>query len=424
MPFARFFKKESIVRNVLTLASGTVIAQLIGLMVQPVLRRIVPVEDFGAFSVYMSIVGIVATVITLRYDMAVVIPKKDETASALVLGGVASSFILSLLLFVLIFFFHPFILKLLNVSDEYAPWFYFLPLTLFFAASYRMFNNFLIRKKKFGVSAMNKGIRRAGEAGVQTGLAAVQYHGSLIIGEVFGSAINFVMGIVQSARHGFEWKNISRPTFFKALKEYDQFPKYNILPVLLNNAAAWMPVLFITRFFALEITGQFDLTRQVLAITLSLISMAVAQVYLQRIAEMRIRSQPILPDIVMVAKIIGSISLIGIVITLLLGPLLFGFVFGKDYEISGVYAQIMIFSFAIRLIVSPLSVVFVNLERLKLNALWQVFYFLSILSLLLFHFSDIKEFLYVNVAIDVIAYSIYFGMIIYVSKVHDRELVK
>ncbi|HAG16037.1 MAG TPA: hypothetical protein DCG69_05865 [Bacteroidales bacterium] len=423
MKLKLYFKKESIVRSIATLASGTVVAQLIGLLVQPILRRIVPVEDFGAFAVYMSIVGILATVITLRYDMAVVIPEKDEKASHLVMGGIFSSFILSFFLFVVIYFFHRYFLNLMNVSDEYAHWFYFLPLTLFFAAAYRMLNNFLIRKKQFGIAALNKGIRRTGEAAGQTSLAGFQYHGSLILGELFGSTINFVMGIYQAVRKGFQWKISSRFEFMNTLKEYNHFPKFNIFPVLLNNAASWLPVLFITQLFSVEITGKFDLTRQVFAVTLSLISMTIAQVYLQRIAEMRNRAQKIFPDILKVAKIIGTISILGIVITLLIGPLLFGFVFGKSYEISGVYAQIMIFSFAIRLIVSPLSVVFVNLERLKLNALWQVFYFLSILSLLLFNFSDILEFLYANVVIDLIAYSVYFGLIVYVSKVHDQELV-
>jgi len=422
MNIKRFFHKESIIRSVLTLASGTVVAQLIAILIQPILRRIIPVEDFGAYAVYMSVVGILATVITLRYDMAVVIPKKDDKASALVVGGISSAFIISVVLFVLIYFFKTHFLTYLNVSEEYSFWFYFLPATLFFAGSYRMLNNWLIRKKRFALSATNKGIRRSAEASVQTSLSAFQINGSLIFGELFGSAINFSIGLYQSIKNGLRFKSLSKTLLFSSLKEYNHFPKYNILPVLLNNAAAWLPVLFITRFFSIETTGEYDLTRQVLAISLSLISMSVAQVYLQRIAAMRNRGEKILPDIIKVTKILGSLSLIGIILTLLIGPFIFGFIFGESYEISGVYAQIMIFSFGIRLIVSPLSVVFVNLERLKLNAVWQISYFFCILSLLLFDFSSIKEFLYFLVTIDLIAYSIYYGMIIYITKNHDKSI--
>lgn len=421
MQIPHFFKKESIVRSVLTLASGTVIAQLIAILIQPLLRRIIPVEDFGAYAVYMSVVGILATVITLRYDMAVVIPKKDDKASALVVGGISSALIISFLLFGFIYFFNSYFFNYLNISEHYSGWFYFLPATLFFAGSYRMLNNWLIRKKRFALSATNKGIRRSTEASLQTGLSAFQINGSLVFGELFGSALNFTIGLIQSIKKGLRFKSVSRTLLFETLKEYNHFPKYNILPVLLNNAAAWLPVLFITRFFSIETTGEYDLTRQVLAISLSLISMSVAQVYLQRIAEIRNRGEKILPDIIKVTKILGSLSLIGITLTLLLGPFLFGFVFGENYEISGVYAQIMIFSFGIRLIVSPLSVVFVNLERLKLNAVWQISYFFSILSLLLFDFESIKEFLYYTVAIDIVAYSVYFGMIIFITKQYDKE---
>ncbi|MBN2238099.1 MAG: lipopolysaccharide biosynthesis protein [Bacteroidales bacterium] len=422
MNIKRYFRKESIFRNVITLASGTVVAQLIALVVQPVLRRIVPVEDFGAFAVYMSVVGIAATVFTLRYDMAVVIPKEDSKASELTHGAILASLILSVFTFLLILLFGETLLNLLTVDLSYLHWFYYLPATLFFASAYRMLNNWLVRKKKFAIAASNKGIRRSVEAGGQTSLAFANFHGSLILGELFGSAINFFVASYQSFRTGLGWKNISLHSIWATLKEYQQFPKYNIFPVLLNNAAAWLPILFITRFFTIDITGQFDLTRQVFAITLSLISMAVAQVYLQRISDMRIRKQKIFPDIISVSKILGLISLFGILITLMFGPFLFGFVFGADYTISGVYAQIMIVSFSIKLIVSPLSVVFVNLEKLKLNAVWQILYFLGILSLLLFKFESIIGFLYVNVAIDVIAYLIYYLLILYISKQHDRHL--
>lgn len=423
MNIKRYFHKESIFRSVITLASGTVLAQLIALLVQPFLRRIIPVEDFGAYAVYMSIVGIAATVFTLRYDMAVVIPKDDKKGSALVFGGIFSSLILSILGFIAIYLFGDKLLRLLTVNITYLPWFYFLPATLFFASSYRMLNNWLIRKKKFARSASNKAMRRTSEAIAQSGMAYATMPGSLVFGELIGSGVNFIVGLLQSFKTGLSFKNLSFNDIKETLKEYSQFPKYNIFPVLLNNAAAWLPVMFITRFFTIDITGQFDLTRQVLAITLSLISMAVAQVYLQRIADMRLRKEKILPNIITVSKILGSLSAIGIVLTLLVGPFLFGFIFGSDYEISGVYAQIMIFSFSIKLIVSPLSVVFVNLEKLKLNAVWQILYFLGIMSLLLFDFQSITEFLYVNVIIDVIAYLIYFAMIIYVSRQHDRNLV-
>lgn len=417
----RFLQKESIIRSVLTLASGTVVAQIIALLIQPVLRRIISVEDFGAYAIYMGIVGIVAGVITLRYDMAVVIPEKDEKASALVVGGIGSAFLISFIFFLLILFFSPFFMSLLGLSQEYSWWFYFLPFTLFFAASYRMFSNWLIRKKKFARLATNKGLRRSGEAVAQTGIGTLHLHGSLIVGELFGSAFNFFLGLFQSVRAGFKWK-VGKEKLKQTLKEYSQFPKYNIFPVLLNNAAAWLPVFFINHLFSTEITGQYDLTRQVFAITLSLISMSVAQVYLQRIADMRNKKHKILPDILRVSKLLGAISLAGVLITLLAGPFIFGLVFGSDYEVSGFYAQIMIFSFAIRLVVSPLSIVFVNLERLKLNAIWQIAYFLGILSLLLFDFSNMKMFLYTNMLIDVVAYLIYYLLILHVSKQHDNQL--
>jgi O-antigen/teichoic acid export membrane protein len=72
--------KSEFSRNVLTLMTGTTIAQAIPIAISPILTRIYTPEDFGVFALYMSVVSIVSVVATGRYELAIMLPKKDEDA--------------------------------------------------------------------------------------------------------------------------------------------------------------------------------------------------------------------------------------------------------------------------------------------------------------------------------------------------------
>jgi O-antigen/teichoic acid export membrane protein len=60
--------------------TGTTIAQAIPIAISPILTRLYSPDDFGIFALYMSITSITGVVSTGRYELAVMLPKKDEDA--------------------------------------------------------------------------------------------------------------------------------------------------------------------------------------------------------------------------------------------------------------------------------------------------------------------------------------------------------
>jgi O-antigen/teichoic acid export membrane protein len=91
--------KSEFSRNVLTLMTGTTIAQAIPIAISPILTRIYTPEDFGVFALYMAIAAIISVVSTGRYEMAIMLPKRNEDVNAIV------KLILILLSSISIFFF-------------------------------------------------------------------------------------------------------------------------------------------------------------------------------------------------------------------------------------------------------------------------------------------------------------------------------
>ena len=94
------------------------------------------------------------------------------------------------------------------------------------------------------------------------------------------------------------------------------------------------------------------------------------------------------------------------------GKYLFVLIFGDKWETSGIYASILVFSFAIKLIVSPTSTIFNATNTLKKAAIWQTIYFISTTLLFLvcaFYLQlEIFTLLKIYVLHEIILYTLYF----------------
>ena len=97
------FRNSSFVRNSLTLIFGTALAQLIPILLQPLLRRSYSPEQFGLISVYLTLVGIFAAISNFKYESAIVIPKEKKEADHLVAVGLILSFLMSIILLVVMY---------------------------------------------------------------------------------------------------------------------------------------------------------------------------------------------------------------------------------------------------------------------------------------------------------------------------------
>ena len=73
-------RRSTFLNNVLTLVTGTAIAQAVGIALAIPLARLYTPSDFGHFAIFSSISAFAATIASLRYDLAIVLPKSDSVA--------------------------------------------------------------------------------------------------------------------------------------------------------------------------------------------------------------------------------------------------------------------------------------------------------------------------------------------------------
>ena len=73
--------KSHFSRDILTLVTGTTIAQIITILASPVITRLYGPEAFGLLAIFTSITSIISVIICLRYEPAIMLPKSDEEAA-------------------------------------------------------------------------------------------------------------------------------------------------------------------------------------------------------------------------------------------------------------------------------------------------------------------------------------------------------
>lgn len=170
--------KSEFSRNVITLMTGTTIAQAIPIAISPILTRLFTPEEFGVFAIYMAIAGFLSVVATLRYEHALVLPASQTEVDNLFMATFAITTLLSLILLLVIIFFKDEIAAIFNINDI-GLWIYIIPLSVFLLGLYNSLNSRLIWLKNFKASASNKVVLSTTNAfsGVSTGVLGFTHSG-------------------------------------------------------------------------------------------------------------------------------------------------------------------------------------------------------------------------------------------------------
>lgn len=95
------FQQGSAARDVATLSLGTLVAQAITIAVTPLLTRLYSPSDFGLLAVFLAVVSVGATLVTLRYETSILVPKENTESANLVLLSLILTGGLSVVLLVL-----------------------------------------------------------------------------------------------------------------------------------------------------------------------------------------------------------------------------------------------------------------------------------------------------------------------------------
>ena len=323
--------------------SGTTLGQVISLAIYLVLSRIYTPEDFGVFALYMSILSITNITSTAKYELAVMMPKKDSEGLNLTGLSALISICISILLFLLVLFLNQPITRMLG-NDKISPWLYLIPLSTLLNGFYQGLNYWSNRKKRFRIMTAASLGQSLTNSGVKVGagyLVAGPF--GLIVGSIAGQITGFLIFLGNFLKHDRERiPEINRGDMGSLAKEYYRYPKYNMLHGVTNNFSGSLPVFILTSWFSSAAAGLYSFGFTMIYRPMSLVTTAFSQVFSQRVISKENEGLPILPDVRRLLVKMLQFSFIPFGIVAIFAPQIFAFVFGPDWETAGIYTRILI----------------------------------------------------------------------------------
>lgn len=352
-------------RNVVTLMTGTTFAQVLMILVAPILTRLYGPGDYGVSALYGSILGIFTVAACWRYELAIVLPEKDKDAANVLALSILICFVMAILSFILVALFRIPAAQLLG-APELAPWLWFMPLSLIAAGLFQAFNYWSTRRKQFRRLAARTITQSTVTAGAQLGAGAAIHPGpgGLIGGSIFGQLVATIQLAWQITKDegSLIISNINRKDFMRVLVRYKRFPLFDSGASMLNTASTMLPALLLGYFFNPAVVGHYTLGYQVLAVPMGVIGGSVAQVFFPQAAEAR-RSRNLDRLALDMFQRLLTIGFVPILLIAVVAPDLFAIIFGERWWTAGVYVRWLSMWMLFVFISSPISSIYTVLER-------------------------------------------------------------
>lgn len=362
-------------KSVAVLVSGTAIAQALGYLVSPLITRLYSAEDLGDLGIYMRAVGFIAAVSTLRYELSLPLPKRDDHSFLLyhlafrialyVIG--ASTLAAAIAIFVL-----PF--SWFNVL-----FFGVTLLSAFFLALTNLGTNWAIRTGAYGHISFSKAAGAVATNGLRV---AFGWLGMGVSGLLIASLIGYIVGALKfntvfiGLKRSFRESASQRKAYALGLEHRD-FPLINLPHTVVDLGRDLVIALIISWVFTKEVFGYYSHAYAMLRLPVALVGASIGQVLFNRASELLRSREAVQPLIKRAVAGLFGVSIPVFTLVYLFGEPVFGFVFGAEWSQSGLYAEHMALWLLFSFVSSSLSTLPIVLRRQR------AFFLLSLVGTLL-----------------------------------------
>jgi len=349
----------------MTLMSGTLIAQVVMLAFIPILTRLYTPSEFGTYALFFSITGILGTVSNWKYDQAIMLPKSDKDAQALVFLSILIIFGMVTLVIVALVIFKDYFISYFN-GATYVVW--LIPLGVLLTGFLQVFNAY---------SSRNQFYKKLSTVRVANSITTVSFQSlskylfkfdGLILGKMLADLVSlFLLLRFHIKKQTLQLKSFSKRRVRANLKRHEHFPKYQSFTSFLNAVSQNILVLLFASLYSAEVAGFYALTVRVLQAPIALIGGSTREVYYQRASRMYASGENILNLYFKTTLGLLKLFVLPFLTVLLFGPYIFSFIFGNEWEASGTMAQILILWFLFLFINSPSIVTYSILKLQKVQ---------------------------------------------------------
>ncbi|TDM15259.1 oligosaccharide flippase family protein [Macrococcoides canis] len=387
-------------KSLKVLVKGSILANMITILISPIITRIYSPENFGLYTLFITIITLFGPIINLKYEMAIVKSKSlKEEYNLIVISlfiGLFLSFILSIT-----YGYYIYLNSNLNFYFVFAICF----MLLFFTSINNTFMSINNKYKEYNIISQVTILRAISNSFFTLILGFFQY---TKLGLVISQLTSLLTGISRQSKTFF--KNIkglnlvSRGNILSNFKGNLNFLFFTSSSALLATSIYSSIIIFISYEYSNYELGFYSLGFRILGLPFTIVSVNVAKVFYEKSINLNSDFHSLFKNtLFMMLKIIMPL----IIFIAIFSPFIFGIVFGNEWKVSGYYVLILAPLFCFKLIYDSLNTTFIVVNKQSIEFFLQLL--LVVLSLILYFLVSIFELnIYIFLVLISLMYTLFY----------------
>lgn len=332
------------VRASVTLLAGGAAAQLLPLLLGPLLTRLYLPADFGRFHLLAAVAANLAVVACARYEFALPVARDEADARALgalarwILIGVSTASALGAALWAL------------AIGAVWPLW---LPVTVAALGALSLATLSATRTRRFGPLAASRVLHQGGGAGLQAIAGAV---GAGLAGLMAGPAIAALGAALALRAQLPRWWRVPRAALRGVAHRHRDFPLLNTPHAFAGALQDTLSIALIAAWLGPAAAGFWGLALRYLKAPATLVGSTLSQVLYPALAAGGATTET-RAQLRRVMTVLGLLALPLVALLWAFGPRAFGWAFGDEWTAAGELARALSLYVGVHFVASPLSVV-------------------------------------------------------------------
>ncbi|MEO9494310.1 MAG: oligosaccharide flippase family protein [Vibrio splendidus] len=352
---------NKLARNVIVLASGSALAQVVNFLASPIVTRLYGPEVFGTFGTFTSVISLLIHLVTLSMPLTIVLEKTQDSAirvASVCLRVCQVSLPVILLLTTL----SSYGIESLNVFGG-GYLLMLLIVILIINCLVDIATYFCIRNDNFKVQSKSLLLKAVSISVCKICLGLVlPTLEMLVISLIVGTLAQLWLIekhtpikdiLVKSFQAKYRDVNV-------VCSKYREIVIFRTGQNMLTGLNATLPLLFINWKYGSIYAGYYVLTKTIMYLPITIVGKAVHDVFYKNISSAVSKSQPVFRKLLLSTFLLLSLSVVPVTILVLYGDFIFSYVFGGEWSKSGSYAVLLspwfILNFINRPYISTISV--------------------------------------------------------------------
>lgn len=404
-------KQSKFLNDSLLMIISSALGQIILIITIPIVSRIYSPTEFGEFTLFSNIAMILIPIINARYDLLIINAKNQHKAN--VLSQI--SFIISVIIILIIV---PIASIFSIIYPQYMLTMFFMIITLILVSFTNIFTNYLNRERNYKVLSIIN-IFRSGSMAIIQIILGVLHFGSL--GLIIGFAFSYVAGIgigykiFKNHFYIITDKKEVRDAFF----EHKNQLIYSTPSILINSLSFSIVIFFLGILYTNEEVGIYGMAIRILGVPITIISLGLSKIFMQKANDYYVKYGTFRKLLIKFSEALVILSIALYLPFYLLSETVVNLILGSQWLETIAVMQLIIPLFAVRLIVSTVSLSIVVIKKQQIELMLQSSFLIgTIITFYISKFANLEfmQFVELNTAVLIVSYILFYIVLYYFSK--------